>query len=187
MNPSFELETPDHFTAGAVGPPGERVFYLQGRESGRVVTLKCEKEHVRALGEYLAGLLEKLPPVAGAVPADMALLEPLDPAWPIGSIASGYDQGSDRIVIVANELVEDEDDEDGESERESEAEGEKKSAGGATARFLISRAQATAFVARSRDLMKAGRPVCPMCSQAIDPGGHVCPRSNGHVVAHESA
>jgi hypothetical protein len=28
MNPSFEIERPDHFTAGAIGPKGHRVFYL---------------------------------------------------------------------------------------------------------------------------------------------------------------
>ena len=31
-NPSFEVDSPDHFTAGAVGPPGQRVFYLQSRD-----------------------------------------------------------------------------------------------------------------------------------------------------------
>ncbi|MGH7355951.1 MAG: DUF3090 family protein, partial [Candidatus Rokuibacteriota bacterium] len=60
MSESFELDAPDHFTAGAVGNPGERVFYLQGRQGRRLVTLKCEKGHVSALAEYLAGLLVKL-------------------------------------------------------------------------------------------------------------------------------
>ncbi len=32
-SPSFELKAPDLFTAGTVGPPGQRVFYLQ-REGG---------------------------------------------------------------------------------------------------------------------------------------------------------
>ena len=59
-NPSFELDAPDHFTAGAIGPPGQRVFYLQSREGGRVITLKVEKEHVRALAEYLGGLLARV-------------------------------------------------------------------------------------------------------------------------------
>ena len=47
VSASFELDAPDHFTAGAVGPPGQRVFYLQAREGGTLVTLKCEKEQVR--------------------------------------------------------------------------------------------------------------------------------------------
>jgi uncharacterized repeat protein (TIGR03847 family) len=185
VSTSFELEEPDRFTAGAVGPPGERVFYLQAREGGNVVTLKCEKEHVRALGEYLAGLLERLTPVSGGVPADLTLLEPLSAPWAVGSIAAGYDQGRDRIVIVANELVEEDQEEGDEPTEASEASEEKKTPDGAAARFLITRAQASAFVARSRELMKGGRANCPMCNQPIDPGGHICPRSNGHITVHE--
>jgi uncharacterized repeat protein (TIGR03847 family) len=181
VSASFELEAPDRFTAGAVGPAGQRVFYLQAREAGKVVTLKCEKEHVRALGEYLAGLLERLTPVSGGVPDDLTLLEPLDVPWAVGSIAAGYDQGRDRVVVVANELVEEDEDSDEEAEKPEPG----KAPDGAAARFLITRAQATAFVARSRDLVKAGRPNCPMCNQPIDPGGHVCPRSNGHVTVRE--
>jgi len=41
--------------------------------------------------------------------------------------------------------------------------------------------KAAAFVERANDLMKAGRPSCPVCSRPMDPEGHVCPRSNGHV------
>ena len=61
MSQSFDLQGPDHFTAGAVGPTGQRVFYLQARESGSLLTLKTEKEHVRGLAEYLEGLLAKNP------------------------------------------------------------------------------------------------------------------------------
>ncbi len=165
MSPSFDLEAPDRFTAGAVGPPGERVFYLQGRESRKVISLKCEKEQVRALGEYLTGLLAQLSPVADKVQGNLALLEPIEPEWNVGAIAVGYDQDKDRVVIVANEIKEDE-----------EEQGET-----ATARFHITRAQAAAFAERARELMQAGRPVCPMCNQPKDPSGHICPRSNGHV------
>jgi len=43
-------------------------------------------------------------------------------------------------------------------------------------------AQAAAFVKQADTLMKAGRPICPWCSQPKDPSGHACPRSNGHVL-----
>ena len=56
MSASYDLERPDHFTAGAVGAPGQRVFYLQAREGRTLVTLKSEKEQVRALGDYLSTL-----------------------------------------------------------------------------------------------------------------------------------
>jgi uncharacterized repeat protein (TIGR03847 family) len=166
---SFDLEAPDHFTVGAVGPPGQRVFYLQGRQARQLVTLKCEKEHVGALAEHLAGMLAKLPAgAAGEAQADTALVEPLDAAWAVGSLGVGYDDARDRIVIVAGELTEEEEEE----EREDRA----------SARFAITRTQASAFVERARRLVKAGRPICPMCSGPIDPSGHICPRSNGHVV-----
>lgn len=164
MSASFDLEKPDHFTVGAIGPPGQRVFYLQASEAGTVVTLKAEKEQVRALAAFLAKLLEKLAAPREGVPAGPPLLEQALPAWAVASIEVGFDGAADRVMIVATEFRE---------EEETQA---------ATARFLITRDQAAAFVERARDLMKAARPICLMCSEPIDPGGHVCPRANGHVV-----
>jgi len=166
MSESFELEAPDHFTTGAVGPPGQRVFYLQARQEGRLVTLRCEKEQMRALAEYVSGLLAKLPEGATGAAADRALLEPLDAAWTIAALGVGYDQDGDRVVLEARELLEEERDEGPEP---------------AVARFHITRAQAAAFVEQVGELVRAGRPICPACSQPKDPDGHVCPRSNGHV------
>lgn len=164
MSQSFELPSPEHFTCGAVGAPGERVFYIQARQGRRLVTLKSEKEQVRALGEYLAELLDKLPAGTGVKPPDTALIEPIEPAWPIASIGLGYDDETKRIVIVATAIEEDEGVE------------------APTAKFAVTREQAAAFAARAGALMKGGRPICPMCSQPKDPRGHVCPRTNGHVV-----
>ena len=163
MSQSFELERPDHFTAGTVGPTGERVFYLQAREARTLVTLKSEKEQVRALAEYLATLLERLPETGESPPRDLALVDPVDEAWAVGTIGVGLDEASERVVVVLTGVVEEEGDE------------------APSARFSLTRAQAVAFVERARALMRAGRPICPMCSNAIDPGGHACPRANGHA------
>ena len=164
MSGSFDLEAPDQFTLGAVGPPGQRIFYLQARESGTLVTLKSEKEQVRRLGEYLADLLARLGP-AGAEPSrPVGLLEPIDAAWAVAAVSVGYDEADDRVIVVAQELVE-----------------EESADEGATARFRITRAQAAGFVLCARELMQAGRPICPMCGQPKDPGDHICPRSNGHA------
>ena len=165
-SPSFDFETPDHFTAGAVGAPGARVFYLQCRDARQAVTLKCEKEHVGALADYLSGLLTQLGgPGTEALP-EALFVEPAEPAWVVGAIGVGYDERRDRVVVVANE------------QREEESEAEEP----ATARFQISRVQAAAFVERARALVKASRPVCQFCSGPKDAGGHVCPRTNGHIV-----
>jgi len=174
-NPSFEVDSPDHFTAGAVGPPGQRVFYLQSRDGTRLITLKVEKEHVRALAEYVSGLLARVKGAPGATRGATDLIEPLDVAWDVGSLAVGYDEGQDRVVVEASELIEPEEaDEEG-----APAPGPEPDP--AMARFRITRAQAAAFVERANELMKGGRPTCPVCSRPMDPEGHVCPRSNGHV------
>src|SRR5207249_1322460 len=146
------------------GPVGERVFYIQGRQKGRLVTLKSEKEQVRALATYLAQILDKLPTASEPTPQSLDLVEPVDAAWPVASLGLGWDEKRQRIVVVAESVV----DEEGEEP--------------ATARFAITRAQAAAFVERTESLVGAGRPICPLCSQPRDPAGHVCPRSHGHVV-----
>jgi uncharacterized repeat protein (TIGR03847 family) len=171
-NPSFEVDSPDHFTAGAVGPPGQRVFYLQARDTGRLITLKVEKEHVRALAEYVGGLLARVTGAPGAARGGAELLEPLEVAWDVGSLAVGYDESQDRVVVEASELIEAAEEEGAEGGPEPEP---------AMARFRITRAQAAAFVERANELMKGGRPTCPVCSRPMDPEGHVCPRANGHM------
>jgi uncharacterized repeat protein (TIGR03847 family) len=175
-NPSFEVDSPDHFTAGAVGPPGQRVFYLQSRDGNRLITLKVEKEHVRALAEYVGGLLARVKGAPGAARGGAELIEPLEVAWDVGSLAVGYDESQDRVVVEASELIEPE-----EAEEEEGGRGPEREPDLAMARFRITRAQAAAFVERANELMKGGRPTCPVCSRPMDPEGHVCPRANGHV------
>ncbi len=177
MSRSVDFTAPDLFTTGAVGPLGQRAFYLQAREGGVLLTLKVEKEQVSALAEYVAELLAKHPASAArteAVPGDLALVEPVAPAWAVRSLAVGYDEARDRVLIVAEELTEDEEDEGPEPAEAAEAAGEA-----ASARIQLSRAQALAFVERARALVRAGRPTCPICSRPMNPGGHVCPRQNG--------
>lgn len=181
MTDSFALEAPDYFTVGTIGPPGQRAFYLQARQARQVVTLKVEKEQVRALGQYLGGLLAKLSPAPEKVPSDLPLLEPVNEAWAVASLGVGYDEDRDRIVIMAKAVIEgDEEQEDEASEDPAETAATDRP----TARFAITRAQAGALVERAQALMKGGRPICPMCSAPIDAEGHVCPRANGHVTPH---
>ena len=200
MSDSFDFSTPDLFTAGAIGPPGQRVFYLQAREGDALVTLKCEKEQVRVLGEYLGRLLERLSAPAPGPGADLALVEPLTPAWIVGSIGVGYDEATDRVVLVIEEVREQEEAETEESEREAEPEvhaeteppeprpepDEDEEDGGAdggdraSGRVHLTRLQVAAFVERARGLVESGRPTCRLCGRPMNPGGHRCARTNGH-------
>ena len=194
MSQSFDFATPDLFTAGTIGPPGQRVFYLQAREGNTLVTLKCEKEQVRVLGEYLGRLLERLAPPASASGTDLALVEPVTPSWIVGSIGVGYDETSDRVVLVIEEAREQEGTETEESEREAEPEvqseaepepeDEEEAAADegdrASGRVHLTRLQVAAFVERARGLVESGRPTCRLCGRPMNPGGHRCARTNGH-------
>ncbi len=171
MSSSFDLH-PDHFVPGTVGEPGQRVFYVQAVSADQVVTLRLEKQQVAALAEYLAGILADLPEITEVLPPERDLVEPILAEWVVGSLGVAYDEGEDRILIVAEELVpEPEDDEVVAPDDLPES---------ATARFHLTRPQVAAFIRDGAQLVVAGRPACPICGRPMDPEGHVCPRSNGH-------
>ena len=162
MSESYELLDVDKLTVGAVGEPGRRLFLLQARHAGQVLTLKLEKAQVAALSTYLADLLKRLPRPAH-LPEDLDLEEPAEPEWVVGSLGVSYDEALDRLVLVAGEAV---------------AEGEDEEA--AEARFGVTREQVAALAIRGTRLVQAGRPPCPLCGYPLDPSGHHCPRTNGH-------
>ena len=172
MTTSFEFLEPDHFTAGAIGEPGRRIFYIQARQAEHVVTLRLEKQQVAALGDYLAGILADLPD-AEPLPLALELIEPLVAEWVVGSLAVAYEEADDRILLVAEELiVVDEDVVD------DVAADPSMLPDGATARFRLSRSQVLAFIRTAAELVTSGRPLCRLCGKPIDPDGHACPRLN---------
>jgi uncharacterized repeat protein (TIGR03847 family) len=167
VNASFELPRPERFTAGTIGEPGQRVFFLQASGDGRLVTLKCEKQQVGALAEHLAALLADLP-LPGEeeiVATDVDFVEPSFAEWVVGRMGVAWDEGDDRLVLQCEELVADEDEEEVDEVP-------------ATARFRLTRAQVAAFVGVARELVSAGRPPCYLCGGPMDPTGHACPRLN---------
>src|SRR5262249_44176617 len=170
MSASFDFDAPDHFTVGAVGQPGKRTFYLQGRQAQTLVTLKCEKEQVGALAEYVAGLLVRLKTMDRPAVKDMPLLEPIESVWDVGAVGVGYDEQADRILVVANEAVDEvtTEEETAAESVESTESAESATEDSATARFALTRRQAADFVERARAVMKAGRPTCPMCGSALE-------------------
>lgn len=171
---SYDFDGPDHVTAGAVGPPGERVFFLQARQSGRVVSLRLEKQQVAALCEYLAGILADLAAVSEPLPEDVSLLDPGPGEWTVGTLAVAYEEADDRILLVAEELLPGQ----GDDEDEAPAPVADDAPDPATARFRLTRAQVQAMVRHAVRVVAAGRPHCPVCGRPMDPSGHFCPRNN---------
>lgn len=154
---SFEFDTVNRVVAGAVGPPGKRIFFLQISRAGRMVTLKVEKEQLRVLAERLQALL----PEARTTEIVATFNEPLHTAWAVGSMTLAYDEDAQRFEVSLVELVE---------------EGQEPAVG----RFGASLTQMRGLVQQALALMAAGRPPCPICGGPIDHDGGICPRANGH-------
>jgi uncharacterized repeat protein (TIGR03847 family) len=167
MSELIEVRSPDVLTTGTVGPPGQRVFYLQVRDDDFVVTLRCEKQQVAALAEYLDGLLDDLEPVPYEVGAvDLDLVEPIQELWTVGPIGVAYDDVDDHIIVVLEELVE------AEGEEPAEEDDTRK------VKIHLNRSQVSSFVRHSREVVAAGRPPCRFCGLPVNPDGHPCPRMN---------
>lgn len=158
----IELNPSPHLTIGALGKPGERIFYLQGGRSGQVVSLTIEKEQANVLmGSFetlLKELNEKHPPdprkTDEAVWADLSLKEPVESLFRVGNMGLGYNEESDQIVLVAYELV---------------AEEEEPN----VVSFWISREQAKLLVEHTQKIVRSGR--------FFDPGSEFSPKLNGHA------
>ena len=82
------------------------------------MTLKCEKQQVAALGQFLERLLQDLPaPGDGPLPTVLELIEPIEPSWIAGQLGVAWEADLDRFVIAVEELdttrsSEDDDDDD---------------------------------------------------------------------------
>lgn len=162
---SFELPSVDAVTVGTVGPAGQRVFYLQARAGGTLVTVKVEKQQVAALAVALRALLAELPPAADS-PSAPELEEPVEPAWVTGTMGLGpFDEATRRVTLLLQEMVPEED-------MDSSA---------STAHLGLTVGQMAALAARADEVVGQGRPPCPLCGSPIDPSGHSCPKTNGHL------
>lgn len=170
MSEQHRFEQVDAFTAATEGRPGQRVFYLQVRSGPVVITVRCEKGQVDALGQYLGRLLRDLPaPPATVDPGAVQAATPLIAEFVVGAISVAYDDDADRFVVEIEEVVAV--DETGEPVPEAlEDHG--------ALLFRIERVQAAAFAAHAAELVAAGRPQCRFCGRPLDPEGHACPRMN---------
>ncbi len=176
MSELWEFGDIDTFTTGAVGVPGQRTFFVQVRSGDQRVTVKCEKQQVSALAEYLGRLLTDLP-----APDDLPMHETLElvspqPSFSVGPMGLAYDQELDRFVVMLEELVFDADDDDEDEDEVPLIDREEPDP--SRMRVHLTRAQAAAFCARAEQVVAAGRPNCLFCGQPIDPDGHPCPRMN---------
>lgn len=162
-------------TTDAIGQPGQRVFYIQGKTEDRVVTVIVEKVQIQTLAlgveDFLAEISQRYPDLSPVSTDDydensMHILPPVDPIFRVGELGLAYDAEQDMAVLVVREI------QTGESEGDAEE--------ASVVRYWCSRSQLSAMGRWGLEVSGRGRPVCPYCGQPMDPSGHFCPKRNGH-------
>ena len=174
----YAFEPPERFVAGTVGPPGERVFYLQARGGGRLVSVALEKVQVALPAEKLDELLGEahrrfgvvLPEAPDDTLDNEPLESPVDEEFRVGTLGLAFDVDTSTVVIEAIAA--------GETEEDEEV--DEEAADLDRLRVRLTPAATREFIERARRVVSAGRPPCPLCGQPLDPKGHLCPRHNGY-------
>jgi len=177
MPDPIELDSIDALGAGAVGEPGQRAFYIQARSESAQLTVLVEKEQVALLAAEAVAFLDR---IADQYPEDLITLpeataelrEPTIPLFRARMIGLGFDPERELVLIELREHSDDDDDEEDDEPPVVERDE------GYVARIYATRPQVRAMAAHSAGVVAAGRPLCELCSQPLDPAGHRCPRWN---------
>lgn len=168
-----EFAWPDRVVVGTIGVPGARTFYLQVRAGTQIVTIALEKQQSALLAEKVDEILDQLSTIDGnpfSVPTgtpvelvDNDQLEPVHEQFRTGAMSLGWDPTTAQVVIEAYPLT-DADPEDIDDDAEE------------TEKLLVRMPVGTAraFAKRTREIVGAGRPMCPLCGNPMDADGHTC-------------
>lgn len=173
-----EFDWPDRAVVGTIGPPGARTFYLQVRSGTQVVSITLEKQQSALLAEKIDEILDQLITVEGnpfSVPTgtppelvDNDQLEAVEERFRTGSMSLGWDPTTAQVVIEAHPITGVDADDSIEVPDEDSAD---------ETDMLVVRmpvGTARAFAKRTREIVGAGRPACPVCGYPMDPDGHIC-------------
>jgi uncharacterized repeat protein (TIGR03847 family) len=154
---NYVFANPDKVMVGVRGEVGSRLFLLQAREGRRLVIVKCEKQQLAALAEWLAQVITEMGR-PGNLPDDLSLEAEYETDFVAGDIAVSLDEEAHTIEVTFESL-----------------EGEDELV------LTLTREWAGGLAIAIARLVEAGRPACPLCGGPLDPKGHDCPRTNGHT------
>lgn len=183
---AHEFVWPDRVVIGTIGLPGARTFYLQVRSRSQIMSVALEKEQSALLAEKIDEILDELMVGDGnpfSVPAttpvelvDNDPLElPLDEQFRAGAMSLGWDPSTVQIVVEAFPVQEIDDADFDPESIESISQLESLVEPSEVLRVGMPVGTARAFAKRTREVVGAGRPLCPLCGMPMDPQGHICP------------
>lgn len=107
----LELRQLAFITVGTIGPKGKRIFHLQAGVEGKLYTFIIEKEQAWALSEAINEFLNDLDERLGEetrvemAALDMELREPVLPMFRVAQMGLGYEEDTQSIVLVIQELT----------------------------------------------------------------------------------
>ncbi len=173
------FRSPERFLAGTIGQPGEREFFLQVVDGRRILSVACEKQQVAVLADRLGSLIievarrfgAKADPTSSA-DIEATLATPVDAEFRVGTMGLAWDSEGSQVIVELLALSEEEVGEDIVLEDRED--------GPDALRVFLSLAAARDFAKHAEKVVAAGRPPCPLCSNPLDPEGHICPRLNGY-------
>ena len=131
-----------------------------------------EKEQAALLAEKVDEILDQLMTVEGnrysvptGTPVELVDNDELDTVQELfraGALGIGWDPTTAQVIIEAHPLPEDDALDEIDTE-ESEM-----------LRVRMPVGTARAFTRRTREIVEAGRPLCTLCGEPMDPEGHIC-------------
>lgn len=174
------FRTPDRFVAGTVGQPGNRTFYLQAVHDERVISVVLEKQQVAVLAERIGALLTEVhrrfgtpvPPEPTEIEDLNPLVTPVDAEFRVGTMGLGWDSEAQTVVVELLAVTD--------TEFDASVVLDDTDEGPDAVRVFLTPESARQFATRSRGVISAGRPPCPLCDEPLDPAGHICVRTNGY-------
>jgi uncharacterized repeat protein (TIGR03847 family) len=186
------FDWPDRFVVGTVGQPGDRTFFLQARAGSNLVSVSLEKQQSAALAERVEEVLDDLMALNGnpfSVPAitpeglvdNDPLEQPVEESFRAGALTLGWDPTTSQLVIEAFPILEIEVEVDGLDQiddlDEVQFDVEVEPPEVLVVRIPVGTARA--FAKRTREVVGAGRPICPLCRMPMDSDDHICTLPDG--------
>lgn len=184
----IDLETPQRFASGSVGEAGERTFFLQAVQGGRVTTVQLEKEQVAVLADRVLAVIDEVErrglTAIDAGPAgiidERPLEQPLLEEFRVGTMIIAWDEDVNEIVVEAHSVTFDAGAGDVAPRVEEELEADDipddAPIGPDVLRVHLTPLMAQQFARRANSVVAGGRPTCPFCGAVLEPGGHFCAR-----------
>jgi len=167
LNNSYDFEEPGLLSVIAVGVPGSRTFFLVIGEKEEWIRVWLEKEHLEAISIAIDQVFIRLPKEyrrleevqesrssAGDLPTGLPSGE-----FELDQIGIGFDKEKIVFELVVHSLG-------------------PKNEEGIQVNCRVNPGKVKMFGEQASEVCAAGRPLCTLCGQPIDPTGHDCPMKN---------